>query len=690
MVNRSNYLLKGIPDFVPNTADYLSFWKEQHNKVLNGMWSNGYWIPGILYFYINFWNIEIKDSKNSKNARIALPTFRDIDFDFCLAYCEARGFSRFEKQTLEEVASKSPREIMTQQYPSDMGKPLFENQAKNIILVGSRGFGKSFITANAIGYEFLFERIRGEKNQIVVGASDTKYSSDLLKKVKLGLEHLPGQIEFNNVLYPPPFSKKYRGSLESGKSLEARYEAYVGRTKVIKGNGSSIKHISFQNSPLAANGTRPCLLVFEEAGIFPNLTSSWDSSVETVRYGMNQFGTMMALGTGGDMKAGSVDLSKMFYDTKTYNLVEFEDIWEQKGKIGMFVPATRGLNEFKDADGNSLEEEALTTLTSYRDKLIRSGAAKQTYEQEVQYRPLKPSEAFLISSGNIFPRAELQAHLSEIENREKGFHSGQIGRIEIREDGSIQWVVDQKLRDIKDFPLKNGADTQGAVVIWEHPYIDHTGKPPRGLYVAGTDPYDHDKSETGSLGSTFIYKRFIDFEERCDLLVAEYTARPEFADDYYENVLKLLLYYNAIDLYENERKGMHQYFKAQKCEYLLADQPEYIHDIIKNTTVNRGKGVHMTTQIKDHMEIKVRDWLNTEYAPGRKNLTKIYSIPLLKELITYTDKGNYDRCIAIMMCIMMDANLQKKYRKEKEETTLRDSFFPKKLFANKPNFITIE
>ena len=57
MVNRSNYLLKGIPDFVPNTADYLSFWKEQHNKVLNGMWSNGYWIPGILYFYINFWNI---------------------------------------------------------------------------------------------------------------------------------------------------------------------------------------------------------------------------------------------------------------------------------------------------------------------------------------------------------------------------------------------------------------------------------------------------------------------------------------------------------------------------------------------------------------------------------------------------------------------------------------------------------
>ena len=689
LVNRNNYLLKGIPDFIPNSSEYLTFWKEQKYKVIHGEWSCGYWIPGLLYHYINFWNIEIKESKNSKNAKIALPTFRDIDYDFTLAYCEARGFSRFEFQKPEDVVGMTVRQIMTKQYPTSMGKPLFENQAKNIILVGNRGCGKSFSVANAIGYEFLFEKSKGEKNQVVVGAGDSKFSSDLLKKVKLGLEYLPGKIEFGGTLYPAPFSKKYRGSIDSGKTLEARYEAYVGRTKIIKGNGSSIKHISFKDSPLAANGTRPCLLIFEEAGIFPNLTAAWDSSVETVRYGMSQFGTMMALGTGGDMKAGSVDLSKMFYDTETYNLVEFEDIWENKGKIGFFIPATRGLNDYKDDNGNSLEAEAEEKLLAYREKLMAGGSAKSTYEQEVQYRPLKPSEAFLISSGNIFPRAELQAHLSEIENKEKGIHAGQVGRLEFKEDGTLQWLIDQKVRAIEDFPLKSNADTMGAIQIWEHPYVDDFGRTPSFLYVGGTDPYDHDKSETGSLGSTFIYKRFIDVEEMSDVIVAEYTARPDFADDYYENVLKLLLYYNAIDLYENERKGMHQYFRLKKCEYLLFDQPEYIHDIIKDSNVNRGKGVHMTIQIKDHMEIKVRDWLNTEYAPGRKNLHKIYSRPLLKELISYNEDGNFDRVIAVMMCMMADANIHKKFTQEKEKESFKQEFFPKKLFNYKPNFFEL-
>lgn len=79
------------------------------------------------------------------------------------------------------------------------------------------------------------------------------------------------------------------------------------------------------------------------------------------------------------------------------------------------------------------------------------------------------------------------------------------------------------------------------------------------MYVAGCDPYDHDKSGTNSLGSTFIYKRFQSFEQY-DIIVAEYTGRPATAEEYYENVRKLLTYYNARLLYENERKGLFPYF----------------------------------------------------------------------------------------------------------------------------------
>jgi len=683
-INNALFKLGEVPQLIPNSREYLDFWKEQYNCCLNGYWVGGKWMPGNLYFYINFWNIEIKEDAKSKNPKIGLPFLRDIEWLMAYGYLEARGFSRFEKQTPEEVAGKSAREIMSAVYPESMGNPVFENPGKNIILVGSRGLGKSFWTAGmGIGYEYLFEREKKQKNQVVVGAGDTKYSTDLLKKVKIGLEYLPGAVEHTGKYYPPPFYKRWTGSLASGRSIENRYDVYRGGSKVAAGTGSSIKHISFKNNALAANGTRPSLLVFEEAGIFDNFMSAWDSSVETVRYGTNQFGTMFALGTGGDMNSKSVDLSKMFYDTETYNLVEFNDIWENKGKIGFFVPAPMGLNDYKDADGNSNIEGATEYLLAYRERLVAAGAARSTIEQEIQYRPLKPSEAFLISSGNIFPRAELQAHLANIENNAEIKQLGQVGRLEFVDGLTLRWELDNKLRAIENFPIKNNEDTDGAIQIWEHPYLDDNGKTPWGLYIAGLDPYNQDKSGTGSLGSCIIYKRFQDFDNTYDTIVAEYTARPETADMFFENVRKLLLYYNAVALYENEHLGVHQYFRLKGCTHLLADQPEYLHDIIKDSHVSRGKGIHMVKKIKDHGEIKLRDWLIEEYEPGRKNLEKILSVPILKELIRYTDDGNYDRVIAFMLCRLMDLSLHKQVVVRKKELEQINSWFPANPFGMK-------
>mgnify|MGYP003182686884 CR=1 FL=1 len=40
----------------------------------------------------------------------------------------------------------------------------------------------------------------------------------------------------------------------------------------------------------------------------------------------------------------------------------------------------------------------------------------------------------------------------------------------------------------------------------------------------------------------------------------------------------------------------------------------------------------------------IKEWLNEEYAPGKKNLTRILS----EELISYNDTGNFDRVMALM------------------------------------------
>lgn len=204
----------------------------------------------------------------------------------------------------------------------------------------------------------------------------------------------------------------------------------------------------------------------------------------------------------------------------------------------------------------------------------------------------------------------------------------------------------------------------------------------RHVSTHNCDPYDHDQSGTNSLGSTFIYKRFQNFEEYYDIIVAEYTGRPATAEDYYENVRKLLLYYNARLLYENERKGIFPYFTQRHCDYLLADQPDIINDIIGSSKVQRRKGIHMTKQIRDYGEGLIKEWLNEEYAPGKKNLTKILSEPLLEELIKTNGVMNVDRVIALIMVMIYREQLHNLKIKEVKEEVRKQRVFDLPIFTD--------
>jgi intein/homing endonuclease len=196
------------------------------------------------------------------------------------------------------------------------------------------------------------------------------------------------------------------------------------------------------------------------------------------------------------------------------------------------------------------------------------------------------------------------------------------------------------------------------------------------------DPYDHDKSGGDSLGSIFIYKRFQTFEYTFDTIVAEYTGRPDTAELFYEKVRTLLMYYNASVLYENQWPGLSVYMRNKHCDYLLADQPDIISKIIRDSRVQRGKGIHMNTQIKDWAEGRLRDWLIEEYEPGKKNLTKIFSEPLLEELIAYNDKGNFDRVIAMFMIMLYKEELHDLHVKAKETTEKSKKLFESPLFGD--------
>ena len=56
IINNSVFKLDEIPNFHPISQIYQrsAFWKAEVRKCIEGYWHSGKWIPGELYYYINF------------------------------------------------------------------------------------------------------------------------------------------------------------------------------------------------------------------------------------------------------------------------------------------------------------------------------------------------------------------------------------------------------------------------------------------------------------------------------------------------------------------------------------------------------------------------------------------------------------------------------------------------------------
>lgn len=723
MINNNLFKVE-TPLLNPLGLDYINFWKQEKKRCIEGYWVGGKYMPGVAYQYINHWKIELNEGKNSKNKVINHPRLRDLEWEKSRMFLEARGFSGFEhakyhtcdrdyegkimfydeyenrkilnptQADLEEISKNSKRytpisyvharDYLQWEHGEDLGRPLMENSSKNVVDIESRGTGKSFFASNMIGWNFLHDGVFAyddlllkPKSETMIGAIDTKYSSGLIKKVKLGLEHLTGAIELGDTYYPPPLLKKYSGSWESGKTITAEYEVKIGDSWVKKGSKSMIYHRSFGDNPMAGNGTRPGFIALEEVGFMHNLELALGQLAECTKDGINKFGTIWMFGTGGDMDGGSTEaVKRVFYEPNAHDCLVFDDIYENKGKIGYFCPAWKGLNQFKDEQGNTNEEIAKDFLFKEREKKANA-KTKQALYDELQQRPIVPSEAFLIKSGNVFPTVELKEHQAFLESNEKTKNLATNGRMMRDHEGKVYFKPMPDLIAC-DYPTNHSVDFSGAVQVWEPPNEDK----PFGLYIAGIDPYDQDKAENSpSLGSIIIYKRMLNADQTYHLPVAEYTARPEFASDFYEECRRLLEWYGATALYENEKTGLKSYFETKQCLHLLHRQPSIINTVTPNSKVDRKYGTHMTTQIKEQIEIWTRDWLKTELEPGIMQLTKIHSIPLIKELIGYNADGNFDRVIAFMLCIMQNLDMHKIVVDEHEAVADIDPFFQKKLFV---------
>lgn len=605
------------------TTDYKKYWDKETDRCLNGYTApDGEGITGYNYFYLNYSPImrlkeeEYTDREGNLRKRrqriLEFPSFWDYDYYYFCAIEQA------------------------------------EIEGKHMAVLKCRQRGYSFKGGSMLVRNYML--IPGSKNFAVASEQKFLIGDGLLTKAWQIMDFLDKHTEWAKQRLVSTRMERvsgYKVTDEFGKQTEQGYL-------------SSIAGVTLKNDPERIRGTRGKLVLWEEGGKFPSLLDAWrieQPSVETDDG--KAFGLMIAFGTGGTEGASFEGLKELFYKPKSYNVLSFPNIWDdgrENTECAFFVPAYSNLESFDDdgnqvymdKDGNSYKEKAIQNLIDQRNKVKDGGASQQSIDRFISERPIKPVEAVLELGKNIFPRKLLMDQLTRIRTNKKLQSMKHIVDLEWDGNGLVK-AIEKKSGDITNYPLKKGDKPHGSVVIWEYPVKD----PPLGLYIGGCDPYDHDDSFTNSLGSTFIFKRVRAGEAWTDVIVAEYSGRPDTAEEYYENVRKLLTFYNARLLFENERKGIYPYFTNKHCDYLLADQPDkIISEVFKDSKVQRRKGCHMTKQIRAYGEGLILEWLLDEYEPGHPNVERVYSEPLIEELIQNDGVRNVDRVIALCMVMI--------------------------------------
>ena len=371
--------------------------------------------------------------------------------------------------------------------------------------------------------------------------------------------------------------------------------------------------------------------------------------------------------TAGDNESDFASAQEIMYNPLGYNMQDLPNVYDKEGQgrklFTFFFPGYMNRAECYDKDGNSDVTKALLEILKDRYLVKYNSTDINSITKRIAEIPITPQEAILKTKGNLFPVTDLNERLNQLDNNPREFDDVYTGTLIQNAKGEVEFCPTTDL-PIRDFPLKDNK-AEGALEIFNLPEKNREDRVFPDRYIIGHDPVDDDESDTLSLTSTFVLDLWT------DQIVAEYTGRKTHADDNFEMVRKLCLFYNAKCLYENNKKGIFAYFSRMNCTYLLADTPEYLKDkdLIKVIGVgNKSKGVNATAPINNYANTLIRDWLLKpitviQEVDGEQvettifNLYKIRNRALLKELILFNPDINVDRVRALGMVML--------YREEK-------------------------
>lgn len=608
--------------YLPRSKRWDAFWKEQYTRCKYGMTSHGYTITGDNYFFLNFYQLPVvdMDKASGEGTNESFPVFFASQYMF------------FHYLQMCRVLHK------------------------NAALMKARSIGFSEINASLAAR--LYTTIKRSRTMI------TCFKDTYLNGTFSKLDHALTFINTNaDGFFKPRLTDK---ALEKKSGyqvkIDGQFTDFGWRSVVIGINGSKPSNI---------RGDRVDLLIYDEAGSWPDLTTAVVQGQELCEVQGVPRGIMLFGGTGGDFGPPLEGLKKIYYNPKAFKILPFRHKWTQDGttiESGFFLPYfLQSLNpEYMDSRGVCNQTEYKKVLQEERNNLL---AVPEDYLKKCAERCWNAEEAFTLEGQNKFNKMKIADQLAKIRLHKIGPRP-QVGTIDytyksnkhsLENINGFRWLLNSGKVQILEHPVwsdlykeqiekqKKEAEEQG--IDFEAPVYTEMND----LYVAGIDGIDIGAAQTSketrdpSDFCIVIKRRAFGLNE--PQYVAMYKDRPQNIREAYKIAMCMCRYYNCRINIEATRVGMITWARENKClQYFMKRPRATLTDIKHGTT--KQYGTPATKTIIEQQTDLIADYVE-DYGHN------IWFEDMLVQLNGYNDenKTKFDIIAALGMVELADQEL---------------------------------
>ena len=528
---------------------------------------------------------------------------------------------------------------------------------------------KLFSEINASMAACMFTIIR--QSMSIIACHDQKKVGDTLKKVWHAMAFLDNETG---------------GGMHKNKQLkntdtEKQAGEYIQQNgnKIPTGWQSTVRGIN-ADDPQKVRGDRADLLIYDEAGSWPDLKKAVIQGEALVNIGGTRFGIKIIGGTGGDKGPALEGLKSIYYNPEAYDVLPFRHKYTQTGEealTGFFIPAFAQVWDCLDHRGYCDKEKAKAKLQKARDKFLNDPEGLIQHCAEYCWNA---EEAFNLEGDNKFNRIRITDQLAEIRLHKRGprpergnleyiFKTGKQTKENI--DG-FKWTPNDKSKlQILEHPIWSKEFKHSPTYKFYDPEsIGSQYTEMKDLYIAGVDGIDigaNDTSKETRDPSDFcivILKRMMGLQE--PQIVAVYKDRPGDEREAFKIAIRLCQYYNAKINIEATRKSFYTWSKDRGYGNMFVRRPKATMNSDLSRTLSNQIGTPATKQIiEQHTSLTanfVEDYCHT-----------IWFEEILQELMSYTDenKTKFDLIASLGMVFLLDQELSQRVpsevKKEVEE-----------------------